>query len=293
MHGRPALSINPGSGRLPWAVFIHGLGIGSEIWLAPYKTRILGGLYPLTTVLREKEGLKSLYDDLGERGFTTVTWDQERPVGEIEHPLRELRDILSHIRAKKPAGIILIGHSRGGIVARKYLEAEKNEDIRAYISIAAPHYGSTLAKWQKFIKPFASCIKPLIRENRGSTFGTAVRRIIGFIESPAVKELLPDSPLLAHPMKPAGDFVSLSIGGTTPLSFNIFGVNFPYGLREFFQGRGLLPEEMREGFGDGLVSARSAVYPFASRHADFPANHVELIFDKEARRSILEEIPLN
>lgn len=272
-------------------MFIHGLGIGSEIWEEPRRTRILGGLYPLSSLLRERGELRTLFHDFLERGFTTVNWNQERPVGAIEYPLRELRDVISALRAKKPPGIILIGHSRGGIVARKYLETGKNEDIKAYVSIASPHQGSTMAKWQKFIKPVTSCIKPFIREDSKSTYMKAVRRMIGFIESPAVRELLPDSPLLVPPRRPAGDFVSLSIGGKRPLSFNVLGVKFPCTLGEVFPVGGLLPEELREGLGDGLVSARSAVYPFSSWHADFHLNHVEVLFDKEARRSILARIP--
>jgi pimeloyl-ACP methyl ester carboxylesterase len=294
MPGKPALSINPGSKGLPWVLFVHGLGIGSEIWEAPEKTRILGGLYPLTSLLRGKKELKTLYQDLWERGYTTATWNQERPVGELAYPLKELEDVLSVIRAKRPSGIILLGHSRGGIVARKYLEHNRNGDIRAYISIASPHRGSTMAKWQKYIKPITACIKPFLKENSKSTYTKAMRRMIGFIESPAVRELLPDSPLLAPLVRPAGDFPSFSVGGTKPLAFQVMGLKFPYSMGEIFPGgANILPEEMREGLGDGLVSARSALYPFSSWHADFPLNHVELLFDKAARNSILEKIPAN
>lgn len=287
MPGLKTLSIIQGRKDLPWAVFVHGLGIGKEIWENPQGARVLGGLYPMRSIIKSGMEMKSIYQDMASSGYNTITWDQEHPVGELEYSLRELKKVLAIVRAKNPSGIILIGHSRGGLVARKYLEQDNNSDILAYVSIASPHQGSSMAKWQKYIKPMAAFIKPFIKEGGSSKVLTATRRVLAFMESPAIKELLPDSPVLNMSKRPAGNFRSISLGGTTPLSFRLFGMEFPNALQRI-AGAAILPPEMREGLGDGLVSARSAVYPFSDRHRDFSLNHVEILFDKGARDFVLE-----
>jgi len=47
---------------------------------------------------------------------------------------------------------ILVGHSRGGLIARKYLEKAYNERIKMLITIGTPHHGSNIARWFKFFQ---------------------------------------------------------------------------------------------------------------------------------------------
>ena len=52
----------------------------------------------------------------------------------------------------------------------------------------------------------------------------------------------------------------------------------------------MVPEELREGQGDGLVSAASAVLPHADEHRDFHLNHVAMLFDKEVRAYVAKKV---
>ena len=52
----------------------------------------------------------------------------------------------------------------------------------------------------------------------------------------------------------------------------------------------IIPKEMREGCGDGLVSAASSVLPNADEHLNFPVNHASVLFDKRVRDYILRSV---
>lgn len=284
------LTITHGESGMPWVVFIHGLGVGKEIWESPSKARILGGLFPVTAIMREKSELKTLYHDLAARGYNLVAWSQQRPASGIQKAVGELNDVLRVLQGKKAArGFILVGHSRGGLVARKYLEAP-DFPILGYVSVSTPHQGSTLARWAEFISPAVGFLKPLAKSTGGGAFGVAVRRISSFIGSVAVRELLPGSKFLSSLKRPALDCPSVSVGGTSPRLFSLMGVfTFPQGIQRLLPDKAL-PDELKEGKGDGLVSARSARYPYAPEHKDFPVNHMEVVFDRKARAYLLKKI---
>ncbi|HEB82612.1 MAG TPA: alpha/beta hydrolase [Gammaproteobacteria bacterium] len=57
-----------------------------------------------------------------------------------------LKDIIDIIRARHPEEkIILVGHSAGGLVARMALIRHRLQNIRALVTIAAPHVGTSRA----------------------------------------------------------------------------------------------------------------------------------------------------
>jgi pimeloyl-ACP methyl ester carboxylesterase len=291
MRTSEALRITVQRGRkaLPWALFVHGLGMGSEAWLKPEKARVLGGLAPLSAMVREGIELRSLWHDLKESGYTVAAWDQRRPIGEIAIAVAEMREVLQKISAENPGGIIVIGHSRGGLVARKCLE-EADSSVIGYVSVATPHKGSSLARWQKYLEPFASFVRPLVKDASRSRLLVAVKRVASFIESPAVKELLPGSEFLTGIGKQFnGNVFSVSAGGTDPHLFSVMGVPFPKALGRILPDE-VLPEEFREGMGDGLVTAISSFCRLADSHMDFPVNHVEMMYDRRVREALMEKI---
>jgi hypothetical protein len=52
----------------------------------------------------------------------------------------------------------------------------------------------------------------------------------------------------------------------------------------------IVPEEMREGYGDGLVSASSSMLPHADKHYNFHVNHAEILFDREVRKCVVNAV---
>ncbi|MDA8387222.1 MAG: alpha/beta hydrolase [Nitrospiraceae bacterium] len=290
-----------GKRDMPWAVFVHGLGVDKRIWAAPEDARILGGLFPLRTLLRtgglqgpgahqKPTGLRSLYHDLALAGFTTVAFSFKRPAGRIEEALAGLEALLDRVREEKPAGqkVVLVGHSRGALVISKYLE-RPDPLIKGFVSIAGPHKGTTLARWAVIAAPAAMAVKALRRGEPESRIGVAVNRMLAFIQSPAVAELLPGSAFFAGLRPPRTRCPSVSAGGTDPRFFNLLGIGFPEALEKIAPGWAV-PDEIKDGLGDGLVSAESAVCPHAREHLNFHLNHAETVFDREARAALLKRI---
>ncbi len=54
----------------------------------------------------------------------------------------------------------------------------------------------------------------------------------------------------------------------------------------------VVPEEMKAGYGDGLVSAASSVLPYSDKHYDFHFNHVALLFEREVRSLVISEVQI-
>jgi pimeloyl-ACP methyl ester carboxylesterase len=285
------LAVLAGSPRKPACVFVHGLGMSKHIWTAPEEARVLGGMARVTVLLRGYEHLDTLYHDLAARGFTVMAWSQSRPVGPAEAALEELTRVVREARKRKPAGIVLIGHSRGGLLARRYLQDHESADVRALVTLCSPHRGSTMARWAGYVSPLASLLRPAMPAGREGTLVGAMRRTLLFLESTAVRELLPGSDFLRS-LKEQGPpgLYALSVGGTSPVLFSVPGLSsLPAALGRILPDRAV-PEEMRRGMGDGLVSAKSAVLPFAREHLNFPLNHAAVIVDRVVRDAVLERI---
>jgi pimeloyl-ACP methyl ester carboxylesterase len=284
-------------------IFVHGLGMNKSIWTAPEEARVMGGLFPFTVMLRKKDRpLKTLFHDLGDLGFTVIAWSQSRPVGPIEEAIKELKRVIDFARREyAPSGILLIGHSRGGLIARKYMEGAASplkagiKGPVALVTLSAPHHGSDMARWALYLSPLASLLKPLIPEAQRGTLSKALRKIVGFFESRGVRELLPDSEFIRslRSTPPEGDNnrgIYASAGGTDPRLVKIAGsIALPEALEKIIPEK-FRPEEMTAGKGDGLVSLRSSVLPYADEHFSFPVNHAEMLVEPEARRAIVDRV---
>lgn len=291
---REGASVVRGAKDMPWAVFVHGLGVDKRIWAAPEDERILGGLFPLRAILEPPAAacgaLRTLYHDLAGAGFTVVAFSFKRPAGGIEEALAGLEAVLGRVRAEGPAGqkVILVGHSRGALVISKYLE-RRDPMIKGFVSIAGPHKGTSLARWAAVAAPAAMAVQALQSGEPKSRFGVAVNRMLAFIRSPAVAELLPGSAFFSGLRPPKTVCPSVSAGGTDPRLFTFLGMGFPEALERLAPGW-VVPDEIKNGLGDGLVSAESAVYPHAREHLNFHLNHAETVFDGQARAAIMKRI---
>jgi pimeloyl-ACP methyl ester carboxylesterase len=146
----------------PAIVFIHGLGMDKNIWVNPSKSRILGGKLSLKVFLGKKpssknfgpcknipqkkviefstgeqpEAIETLFNDLRLKGYAVITWSQKKPSGPLDSAVSELEEVIKVALDKTKAGIILIGHSRGGLIGRKYL-LRKDRSIRSLITISS------------------------------------------------------------------------------------------------------------------------------------------------------------
>lgn len=330
------IAISRGNADKPAVVFIHGLGMDKDIWVNPSNSRILGGKLPLKILLckrpsvkdyglsketpdettsgfsvgEEPSDLKTIFNDLRLKEYPVITWSQGRPSGSIDHALSELNEVLKSAKELTGAGIILIGHSRGGLIGRKYL-LKKDKSIRGLITISSPHKGSSIARIACYIKPLASLISPLFNDPAKGTLSSAIKHILDFLKSKAIKELLPESSFLKSLNDSPLDWIHYaSVGGTEPTLFTLYrwGWDSTKGVESFRWFRKpdevfsipslfekvipekLCPEEIKKGKGDGLVSAESSRIPWCNEHYVFALNHAQILFHKDVRDLLVKEI---
>ena len=330
------ISLNRGSADKPAIIFIHGLGMDKDIWINPSNSRILGGRLSLKIFLGQRPSVKdfglsrdkpkketaefsigvqpdvitTVFDDLKLNGYTVITWSQERPSGPIDAAVSELEKVVKFAKEMTKAGIVLLGHSRGGLIGRKYL-IRKDRSIIGLITISSPHKGSSIARIACYLKPLASLISPVLNVDNRNTLSFSIKQVLDFLKSRALKELLPESPFLRSLKdKPLDWIYYLSIGGTDPTLFSLYRwqwgsvkedkvyrwllrPNELFSIPEIFQKvipDKLYPEEIKKGKGDGLVSAESSRIPWCNEHYNFSLNHAQMLFDKNVRDLLVKAI---
>jgi len=259
----------------------------AAMWAEPERARILGGKYPLSALLGEAE-LRTSFHDLKDSGFPVLAWSQKRPAGPVSAALKELRDIVRTYEQKSDAGIILVCHSRGGLIARLFLHDYRIR-VRGVITIGTPHQGSSMSKLATYVSPIAAALKSIMDRN-DREMRSAAHRVFAFLSSYEMKEMVPGSDFLKSISyeRPTGTLI-ISVGGTDPALVKFDKSSLPSILSGIMPEK-MLPEEMREGKGDGFVSAESAVCPGGDEHRDFHAHHAGLIFNRDVREYIMKVI---
>lgn len=307
-----------GKKEKPAVIFIHGLGMDKDIWVNPINSCILGGLYPLKNLLKKRQAVEdfdfttvssfkeptpaedipgarrnnslyTLFHDFSAKEYPIIAWSQQMPAGPMAKALKELKEIVEKAKKMTKNGIILVCHSRGGLIGRKYL-LEKDKSIRGLVTISAPHKGTSIAKIAQYFSPLISLISPLFPAGDKGTVSYAVNRIQEFLKSRALKELLPNSNFFRTLRDgPLDGVYYISIGGTNPAIFTSRHFSIPDIFEKLIPDN-LYPEELKKGKGDGLVSAESARLPWSDEHYNFDCNHAEILFEEEVRKKLVEAI---
>jgi pimeloyl-ACP methyl ester carboxylesterase len=306
-----SLKMHRGAEDLPVIILIHGLGMNHYFWIDPEKCFVLGGLAPLTIFLADAppkpennisfgttaHDMQGLWNVLQDRGFSLASWTQRQPLGPIQVAIDELNTVMDTVRNEWPGKpVYLIGHSRGGLIARKFLLSGENCGIKGLITICTPHSGTGMAKFVHFLKPAGAFLGKIVPQESKARLAQAFSRMAEFLQSPAIEELAPASTFLSSLQKPLPKQLrKLSFGGTSPALFRIFArlpgkrlkvVKFPDMLMGAIPA-GHLPQELTPGLGDGLVAAANANLA-GSSHYNFPNNHVKSAYDSEVQKIILE-----
>jgi pimeloyl-ACP methyl ester carboxylesterase len=247
-------------------------------------------------------------------GHTVINYSQDGPQQRVEVPLAQLEErIVPFVRDEVLVGplagkrVVVLCHSRGGILARAYLgrHAEASEWIARVITLCSPHQGTLAPLAKQRLVDAASAlsgflsIPPLL---------SLVGRIAGwFDESAGANQLLPDDPLFAELAVPADiagvDFTTFA--GTsvryarvyswffTPDSYLPGGFPdirfdwtlFPIEIPVISPMLDSLPDivvdaEQDNGEGDGLVADARARLPNATHHS-LSLNHAEALWDED------------
>lgn len=283
----PEIRFCEGEKSKPFVIFIHGMGMNVKVWSEPSEARILGGKYPLGSLFGDCVGkLETSFDDLKRRGYHVLSWSQARPVGPMAVAVSELEELMVSYGKFMDQGTIFLCHSRGGLIARKYLESQ-DARVRGLITLATPNDGTSMARWATYISPLTNAANRALTGFGRKEVNSAFRKILGFLSSVGLRELLPGSSFFRdlRDTKLKGVRYA-SAGGTSPDLLRAVSLSLPGILATVVPGI-IIPEEMREGYGDGLVSASSSVLPHADYHRNFHVNHGAIICDAAVRKYVL------
>jgi pimeloyl-ACP methyl ester carboxylesterase len=313
------ITVHRGERDRPVIIFIHGLGMSKDIWVDPLNTKVFARNIPLkvfaakrpraSTLLKGRRitlgnlprDIKNVWAVLRDEGFNLICWSQRRPVGPISVAVDELSWIMKKAERLFPKGqFVLIGHSRGGLVARKFME-KRQRRVKALITISTPHKGSSLAKLGRYLLPFSSVLKGILPRHAHGIVAETIKNIITLLEGNAWRELLPEADFFKDLKDSRQSGVQyLSLGGTQPRLFTVYVwrksgekaypkplLSFPDSLVKILPSS-LAANELVPGKGDGLVTAESSLLPWASMHHNLPVNHVSILWNKRAINYIVE-----
>lgn len=309
------IAIHKGGTNRPVVILIHGLGMEKNMWIEPLEAKIFAKNVPLKFFAAKRpkvcsiipgkrqkkltigdipEKVDTLWNALKDRDFSLVCWSQKRPVGPISVAVEELEQITKLVKKTFPERpVAFLGHSRGGLIARKFME-QKPPGIKALITISTPHSGSSLAHLRKYLKPVSSALKVILPENAHGAVAEVLKRLNDLTEGDATKELLPESDFFSNLKDAHAPGVAyLSFGGTKTRLLTIYKfekrdnrlypdpfVAIPDSLLRVFPAS-VLPDELKSGKGDFLVSAKSAVLPWAFQHYNVSANHISILWNRK------------
>lgn len=311
------ISIHKGLTGKPVVIFIHGLAIDKHIWISPLEIRIFAKSIPLRYLAATRPGasvaskgrtitagdipetVDSLWSALGDEGYNLVCWSQRRPVGPVSAAVEDLKEVMAKIEELFPdMPVALIGHSRGGLVARKFMETPDRR-VRALITIASPHAGSSLSRIGVYLSPLHGAIRNLLPKETHGTVSRIFKRISELVDGDALKELLPGSDFFRQLKDaPSKKVHYLSFGGEKTELITLYKrekkdgeksvkeiLTIPDSLLKFIPAS-KIPDEITPGKGDIMVSAESSVLPHASEHYNLQANHFTIMWDRKMIRKI-------
>jgi predicted esterase len=268
-------------------------------------------------------------------GFPTINYAQIGPRDLLVEPIAELRALLDAIdtdirfEAVRDRRIVLLGHSRGGILARMVLVdmAVTGSPILARITtcitLHAPNQGSTLANtalglaaivgsWRVTGIPL---VPPELQKVALRALDGVITLIVDEAGAPAYADFAVGSPtlLLLAAAEPVPGVTYFTFGGTRPVLLTIRGWAFtpestillphlpPFHWSTSYvplvpaPPAGLLPfPELLEG-GDVLTNSVATRLPFAF-HRDNYINHAEALWDSALQiqvLAILNQSPLS
>ena len=273
--------------------------------------------YCLSTPLRSFSSRPSpLWEFLKDRGYNLLTWTQVEPYGSISLAVEELNGIVreSEVIFGIRGRLILVGHSRGGLVARKWIQDHPDERgrVEGLILLACPNRGSRLADVADLLAKGIRAIGRFMPEDLSLNGGRVFLRLLAFSEEitglfngVALEELRPHSPFILDLKSKEFEeqrshirylnLVGTSTAFTKPYRISTRDIGE---LREVISlidslpkmiPSAILPEEIVNGKGDGLVSKeRARIAGIGSEsYKEFNINHLRMLIDHDIRREII------
>jgi pimeloyl-ACP methyl ester carboxylesterase len=171
---------------------------------------------------------------LAQHGYKALNYAQVGPEDSLHIPAVELdavfRAVLDRFSSKR---VILVCHSRGGLLARLFLQRNRNDlnvlsRLAGVVTLHAPHQGSQVAD-------FAFQVHTAINALRGGNdeISSVLDALDSMVMNPCIADLRPSSQLLAS--LAAGESAPLPVfipihtfGGTNPRLVSVFLSEFDW-----------------------------------------------------------------
>lgn len=282
---------------------------GWHDWPAPPRLYVVDPVKPV-------EGLEHF---LARSGYRTVTYGQLDPEGLLRVPVLEFDAVFDSVRAEFPdAPVHLLCHSRGGLLARRWLATTRRvapdtlAGVASVITLSSPHQGSGLADIQRFVDSMgASLLGKFTLGLWDSALEESVMRELGLVNNEFLAQLEADESALARGRTTPHPGIPLhALSGSRPrlARFHVYNStvgsliprwhapmfrwsgttgNHYHGSPDTFEA--VLPEEVKTGQGDVLVSIRRSVPATwaPTSTATFPVNHSSILWDGAVKRRVL------
>lgn len=345
--GKPAILLIHGlaASRTHWTSPADTWSIKNGHYLADWKPKdqkgsstipvIKGGVrsFVLSKVNKNADEDGSFWKRLKAEGFTVATWNQIPCMDTSSTPSDDClnsdvfdkayptaKEALAYLATKTDEDIILIGHSRGGLIARKLLK-ESDADLPALqrvkmlITLHTPHKGSSMAQKgnevQKKLKNPQNAIDldwvpKEVRKVAKDLMPDVGKKLSGVIDVLVVltglkgaKELDGNGPIIKgieNGEKKRAGVKYYTFGGDDPRVARIFARVYTDGGQDWkTEGKTVLDfpadlkvpfPEMKKG-GDLLVTDASSHFAFEDQHWTYDLNHASVLWSKRVKNKVV------
>ena len=194
-------------------IFVHGFAASKYCWLDPdvgnmgwvkdYENdppvRDFGWhaippppYIPVDWTLSNQIIIHGASEELDNKGIEWLAYSQGSAFGDIELSVDELKNIMKAIRVVYGnRRIIIIAHSRGGLISKRYLDTEPDTDVEKLITFGTPFGGTFMSSVEMFRRPSKHFLNR-VKTARKLWDVSQERRV----ESIATKQMAPNSDFL-------------------------------------------------------------------------------------------------
>ena len=274
------------------------------------------GVGPWSFELDPLKDVRSWRDALIGRGFGTVAYSQVSPSGALQPAVDELAEVVKSVSEKnRDASFVLLAHSRGGLLARKFLvdhQPTLTQQIRHVITLHSPNQGDQIALAAVSLNAAITSFRSSLGAKGQQALDAALGWLIQWTSSPSYTEMAQGSQFLqtlaagetALPNVQYHTFGGISVVFSRILSWvYTVGSAIPRWHLPPFRHVITMVEvlvispiatslpnvvaEITEGEGDILVADVRAGLPFAV-HRTNSLNHAEALWDQSLQGQVLE-----
>jgi len=188
---------------------------------------------------------RSWWHALAQAGFPVVTYSQKSgvllpfdkgPVAQLKTFMETLQKDLGSDPVFCARPVAIVGHSRGGLMARAYLgdpdvkadTAGRYPRVAGLITLSSPHAGSAAALLDERVLGFLSKVQQVLPElphDMGNRILSALKAKVASLGSPETEEIRPGSAMYCAlgAQEPIRSGVRcISVGGTSPRFLRIY-----------------------------------------------------------------------